>query len=137
MEDFAVQVLWGATALFCLLVVTAAVFDVCKFVIPNAISVALALLFFPTVLLLGIPVDWLSHLGAALSVLVVGMVAYRFKVLGAGDVKLLTAVSIWANFDHLWIYLLVVALAGGVVAGGGPDPVHAWRYNPAEGPLGQ
>ena len=110
-------VLWGATVLFCLLSVAAAVFDVWKFVIPNTVSVALAVLFFPTVLLLGEPVGWLSHLGAALSVFVAGLAAYRFRILGAGDAKLLTAVSLWAGFEHLPLYLLVVAFAGGAVTG--------------------
>ncbi len=110
-------VLWGATVLFCLLSVAAAVFDVWKFVIPNTVSVAVAVLFFPTVLLLDDPVDWPSHLGGGLLVFVVGLAAYRFRILGAGDVKLLTAVSLWAGFEHLPLYLLVVAFAGGAVAG--------------------
>ncbi len=115
MDDSAV--LWGATVLFCLLSVAAAVFDVWKFVIPNTVSVAVAVLFFPTVLLLDGPVDWPSHLGAALSVFVVGLAAYRFRVMGAGDVKLLTAVSLWVGFEHLLLYLVIVAFAGGAVAG--------------------
>ncbi|MEE8534758.1 MAG: prepilin peptidase [Kiloniellales bacterium] len=115
MDD--VGVLWVATVLFCLLSVAAAVFDVWKFMIPNTVSVAVAALFFPTVLLLPDPVDWLSHLGAILAVFVAGLVAYRFRVLGAGDVKLLSAVSLWVGLENLPLYLLLVACGGGAVAG--------------------
>jgi prepilin peptidase CpaA len=52
-------------------------------------------------------------LGAGAAVLVTGMVAYHFGVLGAGDVKLLAAVSLWAGFEYLFVYLFVVALCGG------------------------
>ncbi len=34
-------------------------------------------------------VRWEMHLGALAAVLAVGLVAYRFKALGAGDVKLI------------------------------------------------
>jgi prepilin peptidase CpaA len=107
-------ILQVAFFLFCLLSLTAVICDVWKFIIPNVVSVIIALLFFPTVLLTGLPVDWLSHIGAAVTVFLAGLIAYKFAVLGAGDVKLLTAVSLWAGFEHLLIYLLAVAIIGGV-----------------------
>jgi len=113
MDDFTLLILHGAFGLFCLLVVAAAFFDLWKFTIPNVISLALVLLFFATVFVLGFPVDWLSHVGAGVAVLLVGMVAYHFGILGAGDVKLLAAVSLWAGFDDLVGYLVVVAVSGG------------------------
>ena len=113
MDDFTLLILHGTFALFCLLVAAAAFFDFWKLIIPNAISAALVILFFATVLVLGFPVDWLSHLGAGAGVLLAGMAVYHFGVLGAGDVKLLAAVSLWAGFEYLLIYLMVVALCGG------------------------
>jgi prepilin peptidase CpaA len=113
MDDFTRLILQGAFGLFCLLVAAAALFDLWKLIIPNTVSVALVILFFATVLVLGFPVDWLSHLGAGAAVLLAGMAAFHFGVLGAGDAKLLAAVSLWAGFEYLLIYLLVVALCGG------------------------
>lgn len=116
MDDFAVVVLYAAFGLFCLLVVTAAVVDLWKFIIPNGLSVALVALFFATVLLLGVPVEWGFHLGTAAAVLLVGFVVYRFGFLGAGDVKLITAVSLWAGRDYILDYLIAVGICGGGIA---------------------
>lgn len=120
MDDFALVVLYGAFGLFTVLCLTAVAFDIWKMIIPNAVSVLLVALFFATALTLnlhqGFPVSWLSHLGAMASVFAGGLLCYRFKVLGAGDVKLLTATSLWAGFDHLLEYLFIVALAGGGLA---------------------
>ncbi len=128
MDEFALLFRYGAFAFFCLLCLAAAVFDLWKMIIPNAVSILLVALFFANALVLtlfsGYAVAWLSHLGAMAAVLVVGLVAYRFNVLGAGDVKLLTAVSLWAGFEKnlieplvldyfLFDYLTLVALCGG------------------------
>ncbi len=128
MDEFALLFRYGAFALFCLLCLAAAVFDLWKMIIPNTVSILLVALFFANALVLtlfsGYAVAWLSHLGAMAAVLVVGLVVYRFNVLGAGDVKLLTAVSLWAGFEKnlieplvldyfLFDYLILVALFGG------------------------
>lgn len=128
MDEFALLFRYGAFGLFCLLCLAAAVFDLWKMIIPNAVSILLVALFFANALVLtlvsGYSVAWLSHLGAMAAVLFVGLVAYRFGVLGAGDVKLLSAVSLWAGFektllepvvlDYLLLdYLILVALFGG------------------------
>src|SRR3546814_2389693 len=44
------------------------------------------------------------------------LVAYRFGVVGGGDLKLMTAVSLWAGLDALPQLLLWTALAGGAFA---------------------
>ncbi len=128
MDEFALLFRYGAFGLFCLLCLAAAVFDLWKMIIPNAVSILLVALFFANALVLtlvsGYSVAWLSHLGAMAAVLFVGLVAYRFGVLGAGDVKLLSAVSLWAGFEKtlvepvvldylLFDYLILVALFGG------------------------
>ena len=116
MDGFAVQAPQMAVAVFCLLAAIAAIYDVWKFIIPNTVSVAVILLFFATAPFVDGPVDWLSHLGAALAVLLVGMVVYRFGIIGAGDVKLMAAVSLWAGFGELMGYVIVVAVCGGGLA---------------------
>lgn len=131
MDDFALFARYGALGLFCLLCLAAAVYDLWKMIIPNAISILLVALFIANALFLtfysGYSVAWLSHLGALVAVLVVGLVAYRFGVLGAGDVKLLSAISLWAGFEqnlldplifnyYLLDYLVLVALCGGILS---------------------
>ena len=128
MDEFALFVRYGAFGLFCLLCVAAAVFDLWKMIIPNAISIFLVALFFANALFLnlysGYAVAWFSHIGAMAAVLIVGRVAHRFGWMGGGDVKLLSAISLWAGFEKnllepliveyfLYDYLILVALCGG------------------------
>ncbi len=118
MDESYLIFLYVAFGLYALLLVVAAAFDTWKYVIPNAINVALVLLFVATALILPFEMgwrDWLSHLGGALAVFVGGAVLYAFNKMGGGDVKLLTAVAFWAGFDHLAELLLYVALAGGAL----------------------
>lgn len=116
MENLDLQVARAAFALYVLLLAAAAVTDIWKFKIPNWVSAALLLLFVPTVLLLPAEVDWLSHFGAGLSVLAVGVVLFARGWLGAGDVKLMAAVALWTGFAYLAQFVFVVALAGGALA---------------------
>ncbi len=119
MDESYLTILYIAFALYTLLLSIAAVFDTWKFVIPNAIAVALVVLFIATALLLPFEMtwmEWLSHVGAAAAVLIGGAVLYAFNKMGGGDVKLLTAVAFWAGFEHVTELLLYVAVAGGVLA---------------------
>lgn len=131
MDEFALFVRYGAFGLFCLLCLAAAAFDLWKMIIPNTVSILLVALFVANGLFLtfyvGYSVAWMSHLGALAAVLLVGLAAYRFGVLGAGDAKLLSAVSLWAGFErnlldplilnyYLLDYLILVALCGGVLS---------------------
>ncbi len=119
MDESYMVILYIAFALYALLLGIAAVFDTWKFVIPNAIAVALVVLFIATALLLPFEMtwmEWLSHIGAAAAVFTGGAVLYAFNKMGGGDVKLLTAVAFWAGFEHLAELLLYVAIAGGVLA---------------------
>jgi len=117
MDGFALAVLYGAFGLFTLLCLIAVAFDVWKLIIPNAVPVLLVVLFFATALALnlhlGFPVPWLSHLGAMVAVFAAGLLCYVFNVLGAGDVKFLTGISLWFGLDQLVEYLILVAVTGG------------------------
>ena len=116
MDKYNFYLLGSVFGAYVLLLITAAVFDATKYIIPNVIVVALAALFVLATILLPVDTDWISHAGAAASVFAVGALAYRFKALGAGDVKLLTAVSLWVGFEHLPLLLLYTALSGGALA---------------------
>lgn len=98
------------------LLVGAAAFDAGRFTIPNWISLALVALFGAAVLFHPTPIDWPLHLAAMGLVLVAMLVAYRFGIVGGGDLKLVTAVALWTGLDALPQLLLMIALAGGALA---------------------
>jgi prepilin peptidase CpaA len=98
------------------LLAAAALFDACKFVIPNWISLALVGLFVGAGLVYPPGIDWLSHLGAMGLVLLGTLLLYRFRFLGGGDLKLLVAAGLWAGLGQLPQLLIWTAIAGGVFA---------------------
>jgi prepilin peptidase CpaA len=116
MENLDLQVARAAFALYVLLLAAAAVTDLWKFKIPNWVSVALLLLFVPAAIWLPLGAHWLSHVGAALSVLAAGILLFLRGWLGAGDVKLMAAVALWTGFAYLAQFVVFVALAGGALA---------------------
>ncbi|MFO0997842.1 MAG: prepilin peptidase [Alphaproteobacteria bacterium] len=101
---------------YVLMLLAAAAFDVWRFEIPNSISVALVLAFVGVALAGPATVDWASHGGAAALVFVVGLVLFRFGIAGGGDVKLMAAIALWAGLPLLPIYLVGVALFGGLLS---------------------
>jgi prepilin peptidase CpaA len=101
---------------YCAFLTAAAICDAWKYIIPNQVTFGLAGLFLAAAPFLPTPVDWVSHLGAAGAVLAVGIVPFALGKLGGGDVKLITAVSLWTGFEHLLEFLVYASLAGGVVA---------------------
>lgn len=101
---------------YCALLLAAALFDAWKYIIPNQIILGLAGLFLGTALVLPTPVAWQSHLGAAGAVLAVGIIPFILGRLGGGDIKLMTAVSLWTGFDYLLEFLVYTSLAGGALA---------------------
>ncbi len=110
------QITEAALALYIVLLVGAALFDTWKYIIPNSLSVALAVLFVLVAATSPHEVQWWSHVGAAAIVLGVGIGLYAFDIMGAGDVKLLTAVALWAGLAQLPIFLIYIALFGGAVS---------------------
>lgn len=83
--------------------------------IPNGIVASIGLLWLPFALTLPLPTAGLA-LGLAMAVLLVGMGAWSAGWFGAGDAKLLAALSLWAGPAHLLPLLLTVAVSGGVLA---------------------
>jgi prepilin peptidase CpaA len=117
MIGYSINYYYAAHGVLVLLLVVAAAFDVWKLILPNLVSVLLAAAFCAAgVLLPPGQISWLSHLGAGAAVFAAGLLVFRFSLLGAGDVKLLTAIGVWAGFQHLPLLLICIALAGGVLA---------------------
>jgi prepilin peptidase CpaA len=88
--------------------------DVATFRIPNAVPVALVVLFAFAAVTSPHSLDWLGHFGACLLMFALGAACFALRFMGGGDVKLLAAVSLWFGWSMLAEYLLVVGLIGGV-----------------------
>jgi prepilin peptidase CpaA len=108
-----------ATA-FVVLVVWAAISDAKGLRIANWISIAIIGLF---ALYVGLgyldlgpkPVAMLGHIGVSLAVLVIGFAVFAFGAMGAGDVKLMSAVALWAGPGLAIPFLLFTSIAGGTI----------------------
>jgi prepilin peptidase CpaA len=102
-------------AAFILVLTTAAVSDIRRRTIPNWSVVAIVLLFIVWAMV-GPSVSLLGSLGAAMLMLLITIPLYAFRVIGAGDSKLIAAVALFVGWPHLPQFLLMTALAGGVIA---------------------
>ena len=101
-----------AEAIFVLILIAAAASDVMYYRIPNTLVLALAGVFIISAGFHFAHTAWLSHFTAALLCLVGGFILYQFGQMGAGDVKLLAAVALWAGLGGLVALLLFVSLSG-------------------------
>lgn len=103
--------------LFPAAMIYAGAMDFFTMTIPNRVSVALVLAFFPAALLAGMPwMTLLGHVGAALLMLVISIVMFARGWLGGGDAKLLSAAALWFGFAQLLDYTLLVSILGGLLA---------------------
>ena len=116
MQPAAVEMLrWFVLLLLSLLLVIVSVSDIRDRRIPNWTVLAIGALFVPWAFV-GPHISILSSLEAALIVLVATLGLYAFGIIGAGDSKLLTAVALFVGTSQLPQFLVLVALAGGVIA---------------------
>lgn len=99
---------------FCGLCAAAMVTDLRRYIIPNRLSYAVAGLY--VVYALSGFADWPAGLLSGLVVFVAGVFLFARGLMGGGDVKLLTAVAMWAGTDLVLPMLLVVTLTGGVMS---------------------
>ncbi len=105
---------YPATAVACALV--SSVFDVKSRRIPNFITFPSILLGLAMHLALGGWKQLLSSLAAGLICGVVFLIFYIAGGMGAGDVKLITAVGCIAGMPHVAYLLVLTALSGGAMA---------------------
>lgn len=98
------------------LMLAAAYNDARRFRIPNALCLALLVLFPFHAVLSPSAVAWPYHIVVFGLVLAVGVFLYTQKIVGAGDVKLLAVISLWAGPDLVGLLLVMTALAGGLLA---------------------
>lgn len=102
--------------LLVILLTWAAITDVKKYTISNWISIALILFYIPFYLSLPVKPDLFESIGLTLIVLIIGFFIFAIKVIGAGDIKLFTAVTLWAGAANFIELLIIVSVVGGVLA---------------------
>jgi prepilin peptidase CpaA len=98
-------------------VLFAAAMDLFTMTIPNRVSLAMVAAFVLLAPFTGLaPMDLASHVGAGLLVLAGGILLFIPGWVGGGDAKMAAAVALWLGMDHVLIFLLCAALAGGSLA---------------------
>ncbi len=106
-----------ALGVFPLMMIVAAALDVATMTISNKLSALLALAFFPAALLGGLPVtDIALHTGVGAAALVAGFSLFAGGWIGGGDAKFLAATALWMGLPQIAPFVLMVGLAGGVLA---------------------
>ncbi len=84
--------------------------------LPNWLTASVAVLYGIHVAVSPVPVDWLSAFLVAGVVFALGFACFAFNLMGGGDVKLMAALALWAGVHHIGDFLVVTALAGGLLS---------------------
>ncbi len=105
--------------IFPALAIVAALKDVTSYTIPNWISLALIVAFFPTALVSG--AAW-PGIGLCLAIgvggLLLGMGMFAAGWIGGGDAKLFAASALWIGWPAAVPFMLATGLAGGALTFG-------------------
>jgi prepilin peptidase CpaA len=109
---FHVAILFGAA----LLLVIAAASDAQRYRIPNWVCAALLLLFPLFVMTAPGAIEWEQHAMIFGLVLASGFVMFIGNIAGAGDIKLLAVMGLWAGPHLVAVFLVTTAIAGGLLA---------------------
>ena len=122
---------WLSLAGLGALLAIAAIGDARRFVIPNRLCAAVALL--------SLPYWWASgaafwpgyaiQVGLAIGALIVFSALFAAGLMGGGDVKLIAALALWLPVGRFIEMILLVALAGGLLTLG-LLAWHRWRRRP-------
>ena len=97
------------------LAIVAGLKDLTSMKIPNWISGALILAFFPVAFISGLePMTVAAHVGIALAALVVGAGMFALRWIGGGDAKLIAASCLWLGVSGSGMFLLWTGVMGGL-----------------------
>lgn len=114
--------------IFCVLValgfgIASAISDFKSMTIPNVYAAGIALAFIPAFAadyFTGHGMEyfyaWQSHLSAAVVIFVATFLLFTFKVMGAGDSKLCSAMALWCGLSGLAPFLFYMAVTGAILA---------------------
>jgi prepilin peptidase CpaA len=103
-------------AFYVLCVSYAIVSDIRNLKIPNWVSGNLALAFLVYCALLWPNVDLLPRFEITLVVFLLSFLFYYFNWLGGGDVKFVTALSLWMGPVHIVTFAMLMAVLGSLLA---------------------
>ena len=104
-----------ALSLLPILMIVSALSDLATMTIPNRVSIALVLAFYPTAFLDGLSVQTVAiSTGVGLGFLTAGMAMFALRWCGGGDAKLFAAAGLWIGLPGLAHYLMWTALGGGL-----------------------
>lgn len=103
-----------ALAIYGLALLAAGLSDLVRYQIPNTICLALVAAFalFAPSLPLG-AVAW--HVACGVAILAATALFFAFRLIGGGDAKLLAATALWLGWQNLASFILVTAIAGGIL----------------------
>lgn len=100
----------GFGLLFCFATALGAIYDITSYRIPNFVTYGLALAFVPYAYVTWPTLPFTAVLINAAAVFACCVVFWQLKWLGAGDVKFLTAVSLWMPPDLILIFVFLVSI---------------------------
>ncbi len=106
------ELLWVAS--FVVLLIIAAFYDITQLRIPNVVCYLIVVAFVLRAIFSGTPDGLLLHLVVFGGALAVGFGAFAFKIVGAGDAKLLAAICLWLGPSNLPLFILLMAVVGGI-----------------------
>ena len=99
------------------LLIIAGASDFLSYRIPNWLTAATALAFFPMAFMTGMGGEViLWHIAAGFLLLAVGFALFAGGIFGGGDAKLMAAAGLWFGWAQLMPFLVYTALAGGLLA---------------------
>lgn len=104
----------AALAIYVLALLVAGLSDLVRYEIPNTVCLALVAgfaLVAPSLPLAA--VAW--HVACGIAILAATAVFFAFRLIGGGDAKLLAATALWVGWHYLTTFILVTAIAGGVL----------------------
>ena len=97
------------------LAIVAGLKDLTSMTIPNWISGALIIAFFPAAFASGLePMAVASHVGVAILALFVGAGMFALRWIGGGDAKLMAASCLWLGLSGSGMFLLWTGVMGGL-----------------------
>ncbi|MEM7633801.1 MAG: prepilin peptidase [Pseudomonadota bacterium] len=103
--------------LFPVLIIIAAIGDFLTMKIPNWLNILVGTSFFAAAFYVGMPLEQIGwHVAAGVIVLIVGFGLFAGGLIGGGDAKLLAVAAMWLGMEQLIMFLVVMSIAGGVLA---------------------
>jgi len=101
---------------FTAILLTACVYDLISFRIPNALPLALIAVFVIRATAFTEIAVWPGHIMAGVLMLALGFLAFATGVMGGGDAKLMSAIALWFGIVPLPTFIAGTAICGGVLA---------------------